>query len=83
VRDAQLEPRACKAHQVRVRVDEPGQHGASPKVDDLFPDARIHLGAAAREGNAPVAHDERVDDRRPRVHGVDAAVLEKHAGRPL
>jgi len=81
--DAQLEPPARESDEVRVAVHEAGKDGASAEIDDRFPGVGVDFRTAARESHAAVAHDESVDDRRARVHRVDASVAEKHAGRPF
>jgi hypothetical protein len=70
--------RSREPGQMRVRVDEPGQHGAPAEVQDRLGPGHVRVAAPPREDDPAVADDQGVDHRTRRVHRVDPAVRQEH-----
>lgn len=78
VGQVELEPRAREQHEMAVRVDQAGQHGAAAQVEGGLAGGRVDVGAPPREGHAPVADHEGVHHRAGGIHRVDPPVGQEH-----
>src|SRR5271166_2198755 len=78
-------PRFGGAHQMRVRVDEPGNHGLAAEIDSasVRPGEPRDVLIAADRYKAVASNRDCLRDAEPIVDGDDLAVSQNDVGRRL